>query len=371
MLALGACGVSDAFAQAKLKNYETRYYVFHTDLEKNAVREADARISAMAEMYYQRTKDFGGKITKKLPFYLFVDAADYYAAGGMPGSAGVFNGERLMAIAAPEYSSVVWHIVQHEGFHQFVHAVIGGDIPVWVNEGLAEYFGEAVFTGDGFINGLIPPKRLARLQEWIRSGQAHTLEKMMTTSYAEWNMGLSAVNYDQAWSMVHFLAHAKNGRYSGPFNSFIRDVSRGMKYEHAWQKNFGAGTRDFEEQWRKYWLEMPQDATESLYAKATAATLTSFLARAVSQKQIFESFASFQAAAEDGEVRQHAQDWLPPAMLQEAAQKASHYGDWKIEKRAGRYHLVLTMTDGTIYDGAFQVRNSRVIPNSVKIIERK
>ena len=33
--------------------------------------------------------------------------------------------------------SRTWHVVQHEGFHQFVFAVIRGEIPTWVNEGLA------------------------------------------------------------------------------------------------------------------------------------------------------------------------------------------------------------------------------------------
>ena len=26
------------------------------------------------------------------------------------------------------------------------HAVIGGELPTWVNEGLADYFGESIFT---------------------------------------------------------------------------------------------------------------------------------------------------------------------------------------------------------------------------------
>jgi hypothetical protein len=43
--------------------------------------------------------------------------------------------------------------------------VIGGELPIWVNEGMAEYFGEGIFTGDGFITGVIPPKRLRMIKE--------------------------------------------------------------------------------------------------------------------------------------------------------------------------------------------------------------
>ena len=370
LLPLFALVIPPALA-APLKTYETRYYVLHTDLDQRAVREAEARICAMAEMYYERTKQFGGTIKSKLPFYLFGEAEDYYASGGMRGSAGVYNGERLMAIASPQYGDEVWHVVQHEGFHQFIHAVIGGDIPVWVNEGLAEYFGQSVFTGDGFVTGVIPPDRLARVQALISAGKMHSIDTMMTMTYSEWNSSLNVVNYDEAWAMVYFLAHADNGRYSSAFNKFIQDVSRGMKYEHAWKKSFGTGTREFEAKWKKYWLEMSAEASAPEYAKATAATLTSFLARAVSQKQTFDTFEAFQAAAQAGRIQQNSKDWLPLALLEEALARASQYGQWQIAKRGGRYHLLGTLEDGTVCDGTFQIRSGRVVANSVKVATRK
>lgn len=368
MVAWAVCLLAvPVFGQSRLKTYETRYYVIHTDLERDAVREAESRITAMAEMYYQRTKGFGGIITKKLPFHLFSNPLDYYAAGGLPGSAGIFNGRQLMAIAGEETSPRTWHVIQHEGFHQFVHAVIGGDIPIWVNEGLAEYFGQGIYTGDGYVTGVIPAQRLARLKQWIEEGKAKSLETIMTTSHASWNAGLSIVNYDQAWSMVHFLAHADGGRYLSAFNSFIGDVSRGMMWEHAWRKNFGTGTRAFERQWRSYWTEMPPDSTAHLYAEATVATLTSFYARAFSQRQIFQSFEDFCEAARAGRLNSHHEDWLPPALLDAALEKVEECGDWQVRRRSGRYELVCTMSDGTTLTGTFKVRSGRIKRGTVRV----
>jgi hypothetical protein len=54
----------------------------------------------------------------------------------------MFAGDRLMAYVPAGASALGWHVVQHEGFHQFVAQVIRGDMPIWANEGLAEYFGE-------------------------------------------------------------------------------------------------------------------------------------------------------------------------------------------------------------------------------------
>ena len=34
-------------------------------------------------------------------------------------------------------------------------------------------------------------------------------------------------NYDQAWTMVQFLAHAENGKYQGAFVKFMRAIATG------------------------------------------------------------------------------------------------------------------------------------------------
>lgn len=358
--------VSVPAAFAQLRSYETRYYLLHTDLDAAAVREADLRLTAMAEMYYERVKGFGGRITRKLPVYLFTRAEDYCRAGGRPGSAGFFDGRRLMALARSR-DGFLWQVLQHEGFHQFLHAFVGGDLPVWVNEGLAEYFGLALYTGDGFVTGLIPSGRLERLRGWISGGKVKSVAEMMTTSHALWNAELSLVNYDQAWSLIHFLAHAENGRYQPAFNGFIRDISRGMRWEPAWQRHFGSGTRAFERKWREYWMQMPPDPTADRYAQATVATLTSFYARAFSQRQVFRTFEEFVAAARAGRLRAHPDDWLPPTLLADALDQAARRGSWEVRKRVGGYELVCTLDDGTALIGKFKVRSRRVVRDSVRV----
>ena len=358
--------VASAAAQNSLRQFESRYYVIHTDLDQQALREFEARISAMAEMYYQRTRGFGGQITKKMPFYLFADPATYYAMGGLPGSAGVFDGDRLMAIVGSGASNAAWHTIQHEGFHQFVFYIIGGDVPIWVNEGLAEYFAQSIYTGDTFIIGIVPPDRLARLKAQIRSGDTKSVAEMMRTSHSQWNTSLNITNYDQAWSMVYFLAHAENGRYQKAFNGFMKNISHGMRWEDAWRKNFGSGTGAFERKWKEYWLSMPDDPSEAQRAEATVATLTSFYARAFSQRQIFQSFDAFAKAAASGQLKSHPSDWLPPSLLDEALQIAAANGKWEIRKRRG-YQVVCTLEDGTELVGTFKVRNQRVVSDSIKV----
>ncbi len=364
--ALSAIG--ETHAQSRLRQYESRYYVIHTDLDEDAVREAFVRMSAMAELYYQRTRGFAGKITRRFPFYLFTKQADYMAAGGMDGSAGMYdpNARKLLAIAGPQASESTWYVVRHEGFHQFAHNVIGGELPVWVNEGLAEYFAEAIFTGDGYVTGIVPPERLRRLQFWMKDGNTISVDQMMSMPHALWNAQMNVINYDQAWSMVYFLAHARDGRYQDAFNSFLRDLGRGDRWQAAWQRAFGSGTREFEQQYRGYWQKMPKDFSADLYAQATAETLTSFLARAVSQKQSFATADEFLGVARAGKLKAHADDWLPPALLEGALQRVQEAGTWELRKNRG-VQLICTRADGKTLTGTFQTQNGRVKPGSVKV----
>src|SRR5688500_6803276 len=155
-----------------MTKYDTRYYVVYSDLDPEQVKDVAIRMTKMAEEYYERTKTFSGAIRQKFPFYLFKEAEDYYAAGAPPGSAGVFmvsgHDVLLVSIAGERGGGSSAHVVPHAGFPQFAHAVIGGDFPTWVDEGLAEYFGESVFTGDGFVTGVITPGRMKRIEEKLK-----------------------------------------------------------------------------------------------------------------------------------------------------------------------------------------------------------
>lgn len=372
IFAVAALATAATAQRTALKTYQSKYYVIHSDLDEATVHDAENRITAMAEEYHARTRGFAGAITGKLPFYLFSKPEDYYAAGGLQGSAGVFNGKQLMAIFNERMGDDVWRVVQHEGFHQFIFAVIGGDIPIWVNEGLAEYFGESVYTGDGYVMGVVPPERLARIQHWIKRGNTISIADMMSMAHETWNAQLSLVNYDQAWSMVYFLAHAQNGRYQKVFNDFIRKVSGGAKAQDAWNSTFGRGTREFEAQWKKYWESLSPDATADKYAEATVATMTSYFARAFSQKQYFTTPADFFKAARAGSLKSAKEDWLPESLLKRELPNAVKLGEWSFVKRPTGVDVRCEVKGGATLVGSFKVSNhKRVTSVSVKTLVRR
>ncbi len=354
-----------------MKEYDTRYYTIYTDIDPDQEKEAAIRMTKMAEEYHQRTKDFAGVITAKFPFYLFKSPADYYAAGGLPGSAGMFmsvgSDGKLMAIAGRNNSQQTWHTVQHEGFHQFAHAVIGGEMPIWLNEGLAEYFGESIFTGDGFVTGVIPPWRLARLKDEISGGQTKSFEAIMNLSPQQWASEMNIRNYDQAWSMVHFLVHGDDQKYQAAFTACIREISRGSTFDQAWNDTVGK-TDGFEDRWKNWWLAQPESPTKTLYGQAAVSTMTSFIARAYGAKQSFSNFDEFQAAVDSDTLKINPDDWLPRSLIVNALRLYGSTPNWVLKPAANKQPTVqLTLADDTVLTGTFILRGSRVEQVNVQI----
>jgi hypothetical protein len=355
-----------------LQRYESKYYTIYTDLDPASAREAELRMTRMAEEYHSRTAGFAGEITSKFPFYLYTSADDYHSAGGPAGTAGVFvpdgTGGRLMAVAGRRPNAVTWHNVQHEGFHQFAHAVIGGRLPTWLDEGLAEYFGESIFTGDGFVTGIVPPWRLARLKHEINSKSLKSAAAIMALSADQWRDDMTIANYDQAWSMVYFLVHADHGRYRDALGKCIRDSASGRPFARAWAEHIGDDA-GFEQKWSDYWTAQPASPTSVLYDQAACAGLTSFLARAVAQKQTFADFAAFRSEAETGKLKTVDADWLPPSLLRDMLRLAGDRAAWTLNPGGpgSLPQLEMDRADGVRLTGTFTLSNLKVATVSVDV----
>jgi len=368
-----AAGSAGAFAGApagapdlppEFKAYETPYYVIHTDHGVEMVREASVRLTCMAEAYHRRCKAFGGTIRKKFPFYLFKEARDYHGAGAPGGSAGCYVSRgmsgKLLARTDRQIGGRVWHVVQHEGFHQFVHMMIGGRIPISVNEGLAEYFGHGIWTGDDLVCGVIPPDRLKRVKALVAKGGMSPWREMFGLSHSQWG-GMH--RYDQAWSMVQFLVHGDGERYQSRFAAMIGEMAKRTPWDKAFVKCFGSDIDGLEARWREWWLDLPADPTRDLYDEATVATLTSFLARASMRDMSFETAEEFFAAGREGRLAPDAAEanewnWLPASLLEGALKDAGKRGKWSLGGAPpGRPALVLERGDGTTFRGTYRLRS--------------
>ncbi|MFB3893331.1 MAG: DUF1570 domain-containing protein [Phycisphaerae bacterium] len=357
------------------KTYDSKYYAITTDLDEDHVREAIVRLNSMAEQYAARTRGFAGRISGKFPFFLFSKAEDYYACGAPAGSSGVFqmwnNAGALLAIASTNSDRQTWHTVQHEGFHQFAAKVMTPRLPIWANEGMADYFAVAIWTGDDMVCGVIPPGRLKRIKQYIKDDKLVPFAEMLSMPHAAWNKNLDYRNYDQAWSMVHFLVHAEGGRYAVLFNRCINDVAGGGDPVGTFAKHFGRDMGKFQKSYCDWWSGLGDNPTMDLFIQANVQTLTSFLGRATSMKMKFASADEFFAAGKDGKLeidpRKYGPKlWLPAGLLADNLATAARLKTWSLETADRKLpKLKLTLPDGTTFVGAFEmgddVSNVRVV----------
>ncbi len=362
MIFAGPSQAADKDAEAKLVTIETPYYTLYTDLDIDRVREAYARLTAMAEEYHERTKGFARPIKSRLPVYMFSTNEGYAKAGGMAGSAGVFMGDKLMVKATPQLGEQVWNIMQHEGFHQFAHSVISRNLPTWLNEGLAEYFGHGIWTGDNMVTGMVSPGWLKQIKSLIEQDKMLPFLEMLMMSHEEWNRQLDRRNYDQAWSMVHFLVHADNGKYCNAFSDFINDLSKGQHGDKAFQARFGNDVKAFQQRYNEWWKAMDEKGTQDVLRRARMHTLTSYLARATFLKLKFDKPEGFLAACKEDKIKidgaKIPQLWLPPSLLAAALADAPKMGAFTLDTTRATPRLILTQADGAILTGEFKLKGA-------------
>lgn len=342
---------------APLTVSDSKYYVIHSDLDAATVREASLRMTCMAEVYYERTRSLAvGQINRKFKFMLFSQRADYLAAGGAQGSIGVFLANQpdhpLAALRLDDRPELLWHTIQHEGFHQFSMEVLGGGqqpLPAWLEEGLADYFGYAQFTGEDLVTGVIPPDRLAMVQQMMLSGRFRPLTKLLSMTRLGWNNVADGVDYLEVWSLVHYLVHAQDGKFRPAFERYIK-VSLQPKGPVISLREALGGGENLEKEWRQWWLAQEPDATKDLYAQAAGTALCAYLGRAVAQKQMPGTVEEILALVESNKLKLSEADWLPPSLVNDIRRWISINGTntkFEIGKDQRNPHVTVTLSDGT------------------------
>jgi hypothetical protein len=203
------------------------------------------------------------------------------------------------------------------------------------------------------------------VQTALKEDKFKPLDEIMDYTHEQWNSDLSVTNYDEGWSMVHFLAHGENGKYQQAFGAFMGELGQGVRWQQAWQDHFGS-TKGFEQKWKAYWSGLPRNPTLELYIQANTATLCSYLGRAFSQGQTFTSFDAFLDAADKGTLKAHPLDWLPPSLLQQAVKQTKVLIDggypYSLVIRRGEHlpQVACTYPDGKQIVSRFVLSNGRI-----------
>jgi hypothetical protein len=137
-------------SSAGLSRFESHYYVIWTDVKPYRVRQIGNVMDAAGKEYHRRFAGFRGEIRQKPVLKVFERRENFVAAFH---EATRQQAPDIMRGVFYSGDGVVYTydgddlepVLKHECFHQFVDLVVGGRLPNWANEGLAEYFADSEF----------------------------------------------------------------------------------------------------------------------------------------------------------------------------------------------------------------------------------
>lgn len=351
-------------ADANLQNYPTKYYALHYDLAPDDLREVMLRLTKMHETFHKRTTGYSSELPAKLPAYFYSKPEQYLATGAPPKSLAVVlhvkNANNLLALI-DKPTDLTWQAVQEQSFLQYAAAVIRGDLPPWVLIGLSQYFGEALYTGDDYITGVIPPERLAHIKTLIANKKFKPLKEFLIIPAKDW-LDPHSCNDDQAWALVHFLLHANDAKYQKGVVQFMNALGQGQTYHPAWISVFGPDIPSFQTEFETWWTNLPEQPKQTHYQRSDLAILTSFLARADSSGQHFENAAAFFSAAQHGDLKIKDEDWIPPSLLKKALKRVEPVTEeFVLQNPKGQpSRLIRTIEDGKKLIGTYVLGTARV-----------
>lgn len=127
-------------------------------------------------------------------------------------------------------------VVQHEYTHALLDASMP-DIPLWLNEGLAEYFGS--FTTDGSVARVGAPVR-AHL-EWLGAHDLMPLARLFAITHGspEYHEGdRRGTFYAQSWLLVHFMLSGSE-RDLARLEEALAEVRSGTPFAEAFARHYG------------------------------------------------------------------------------------------------------------------------------------
>lgn len=251
-----------AAGNGQLSRCESTYYLIETNLGFDRAKFIGRVMDATIKEYDRRFRGFRGVVRRKPVVKVYATQAQYLQAFaracGEPSvnSSGVHCG--LDGIVYTYDSKQLERTLKHECFHQFVHMVIDGRLPPWLNEGLAEYYEEGVFNEkSGRLSvGAVPAWRLRLLRAAQTKGARFRVDRLMKITRPEWHEHMDDdrghIQYSQAWLLCHLLIHGDNGRYADPFERFLRHIDKGLDADSAFKRVFGADPGPLQEKLDEY-----------------------------------------------------------------------------------------------------------------------
>jgi tetratricopeptide (TPR) repeat protein len=140
-------------------------------------------------------------------------------------------------------------------FHEYEHFVIRNNVPnapLWLNEGLAEFF--STFTSDDDRKASVGSP-IARHILTLREGRFLPLETLLTVNHKSPHYnesGKAGIFYAESWTLVHYLMFGNGEKRKHQLSKFIGGLSAGLPLEENFRQAFQSDYKTLENELRAY-----------------------------------------------------------------------------------------------------------------------
>jgi len=175
-------------------------FILHADFSLEGQR---GLVNQMARLQQDLTSTLGVQPTQE-PVHLFLFQRrstyqnymkEYFA--GLPYRRALFIKERGPGMVFAYQHSEFETDVRHESTHALLHGALPM-VPLWLDEGLAEYF-EVVPDERAYEN-----EHLGKLKWYARLGKVPNIERLERINTLS---GMGQAEYRDSWAWVHFMIH--------------------------------------------------------------------------------------------------------------------------------------------------------------------
>ncbi len=140
-------------------------------------------------------------------------------------------------------------------FHEYTHLLIkntNGNVPVWFNEGLAEYYSTFSITDD---QKVVMGRPIASHVFLLRENKMLPLRTLFQVDqkspyYNERDK--QSIFYAESWALMHYLILGKDGQRLTQMGKFLELLSVNVPMEQAFQQAFAMSFESMEKELRAY-----------------------------------------------------------------------------------------------------------------------
>jgi hypothetical protein len=172
-------------------------------------------------------------------------------------------------------TQLLFATLYHEAFHAylagFVYPPKAGEVPRWLNEGLAQIFETAIIDAGDLRVGHADAARLARAKEAAKKGDLVSLADLLRSGPKQFALGhigdrqVSDRHYLTSWAVAFNLTFDRRLLGSAALDRYVQALQEGMDAKAAFEELAGQPLAQFEADFRKYLQQLQPDG--SLAAK--------------------------------------------------------------------------------------------------------